>query len=198
MYKKIKLLEQDIVLRFEKTKEVFDNVSVIKYQTYYVLKRTVKNLSGRILNLSGLKAELSGNFFGKNTTSDYYYCNENARLFGNLTIPLDYNRYNDNSERNDRFNLPVDRKYCDPEVVEGRICSCPYQPFPAILLSNYKSNKGIVVGSLSQDVFYHSFETGHKDGKAYLEIYSSFKDIAYREIKPDEKLTDIIGAAVDY
>ena len=166
--------------------------TIQKINKGYIIQRTVKNLSTKTVNLSGLKCVLSNIYFDKKAADDYFYCNENARLFNTLTVPLDYNRTDDNAEGNKRFALPVDRKLCDPGVVEGRICSSPYQPFPAILLSNYATNKGIVCGSLSQDVFYHSFEVGHKDGEAYLEIYSSFKDIAYREVKPNEELVDIL------
>ena len=75
--------------------------------------------------------------------------------------------------QNARFALPVDRKWCDPGVVEGKICASPYQPFPAILISNYGVQKGLVCGSLSQDVFYHSFEVGHDGDGLYLEVYSA-------------------------
>ena len=164
----------------------------VKFNGGYKIVRKVKNNSNSAVDLSAIKAELSGISFGESPEKDYFYCNENARLFCNLTVPLDYNRYDDNAKENARFDLPVDRKWCDPDVSSGRICSSPYQPFPAILISNYKSKNGMVIGSLSQDVFYHSYEVGHKDGKAFVEIYSEFKDIAYRTIKPGEELTDII------
>ena len=191
MYKETNFSYKNIVIRFLRTEYLYDDVTVKTENDYCIVTRTIKNLSDSVVKLTELKAGLTGITFGGEPKDDYYYANENARLFRNLTIPLDYNRYNDNSESNKRFDLPVDRNYCDPEVMEGRICSSPYQPFPAILLSNYSSKKGIVIGSLDQDVFYHSFETGHKDGKAYLTVYSAFKDIAYREIKPNEELTDM-------
>ncbi len=78
-----------------------------------------------------------------------------------------------------------------PRRAVGKNLFVAISALPAILISNYKTNKGIVCGSLSQDVFCHSFSVGHKDGNAYLEIYSSFKDIAYREVQVGEELVDI-------
>ncbi|MBE7068717.1 MAG: hypothetical protein E7381_05390 [Clostridiales bacterium] len=158
----------------------------------YEIRREIKNISQKTLNFYGFRSVLEGIDLGGNAEEDYFYCTENARIFNQLTIPLDYNRLDDNAKENEKFSLTINRKYCDPGVQAGRICSSTYQPLPAILLSNYGIKEGIVCGSLSQDVFYHSFEVGHKNGLAYLEIYSLFKDIAYREVKPAETLTDIL------
>ncbi len=103
---------------------------------------------------------------------------------------MDYNRLDDKDERNKKFKIIADRSLVDPGVKEGRILSSPYQPFPALLISNYKSTKGIICGSLSQDYFYHNFEVGHEDGKAYLRIFSSFKSIEKRKISPGETVFD--------
>ena len=165
--------------------------SIVAIEKGYIIRQTVKNVSNKTLKLKELKSELLGVAFGGDLQEDYYYCNENARLFCNLTVPLEYNRLDDSAKENKWFGLHVNRRWNDPKVQEGRICSSPYQPFPAILLSNHQSNQGIVCGSLSQDVFYHSFEVGHKDGKAYLEIYSAFKGVAYREVQVGEELGDI-------
>ena len=188
---KLKFSDKIINLYFKNDKKFNSEITITKGQHFYVVKRIIKNLSDKAEKLTSLKAELSGITFGGEPKEDYYYANENARLFCNLTVPLDYDRLNDDNDRNKCYNLSADRRWCDPEVNEGKICSSPYQPFPAILVSNYKSNKGIICGSLSQEVFYHSFETGHRGGKAYLTVYSAFKGIAYREIKPNEELTDI-------
>ncbi|MBR1867695.1 MAG: alpha-galactosidase [Clostridia bacterium] len=158
----------------------------------FILTRKVKNPNSETLPFYGLKAELSGLYFGGEAKDDYYFANENARLFCNMTIPVDYNRLDDDCEENKIFSLPVSRKWNDPEVQEGKICSSPYQPFPAILLSNYSSKEGVVIGTLCQDVFYHSYEVGHKaDGKAFVTVFSLFKDIAYREVAPGEELCDV-------
>ncbi len=156
------------------------------------LLREVKNISEKTLCFYGLRLDLEGISFGGQAEEDYYYANENARLFCNLTIPLDYNRLDDNDEKNKAFGLTVDRKWCDPKVKEGRICSAPYQPLPAVLLSNYAVKTGLVCGSLSQDVFYHSFEAGHTEKGAFLRAYSAFKGIAYREVEAGETLADVL------
>lgn len=192
MIEKIDIFNRLVPLFFEDIKVFEISTNIEKIDKGYKVKRQIKNVSNRTLKLKGLKATLSGITFNENPIDDYFYCNENARLFFNLTIPLDYNRYDDNAKENAQFNLSVDRSWCDPGVQAGRICSSPYQPFPAILLSNYQSNDGIVIGSLSQDVFYHSYEVGHKDGYAFIEIYSDFKSVKYREVKPGETLVDEI------
>ena len=140
--KRLKFSDKIINLYFKNDKKFYTDIYITKGQNFYVVKRIIKNLSNNILNLKELKAELTGITFGGEPKDDYYYCNENARLFWTLTVPVDYDRLNDDSEDNKRFNLPVSRKYCDPEVIEGHICSSPYQPFPAILISNYNSKKG--------------------------------------------------------
>ena len=188
----LKINERILKLDVIKEPIFLDSYQVTAIKNGYILTRRIENNTNETLKLSSIKIVLEGISFDGKLDNDYYYCNENARLFNTLTIPLDYNRMDDNAEENKRFGLPVDRKLCDPGVVEGRICSSPYQPFPAILLSNYATNKGVVCGSLSQDVFCHSFEVGHKGNGAYLEVYSSFKDIAYREVKPNEELIDIL------
>ena len=187
----LRLMNQELTLHLYEAEGFENNYTVEAVENGYIVCRTVKNTSNQMMLLGGLKSEICGICFGGKAEEDYYYANENARLFCTLTVPLDYNRLDDNAEENKKFALPVDRKLCDPEVIEGRICSCPYQPFPAILLSNYAVKEGLVCGSLSQDYFYHSFEVGHKDGLAFLEIYSEFKDIAQREVKAGETLTDI-------
>ena len=188
---KIRLLHQDCKLTFSPAPQLENTYSLTKIQRGYIVRRTVKKIRGETQRLHELKTQLTGLSFHGAPEEDYYDANENARLFCQLTIPLDYNRINDNAEENQKYSLPIDRRWNDPEVQKGRICSSPYQPLPAILLSNYQSKQGVVCGSLSQDVFYHNFEVGHENGNAYLHIYSSFKDIAYREMKPQEELVDI-------
>ncbi|MBE7068155.1 MAG: hypothetical protein E7381_02520 [Clostridiales bacterium] len=158
----------------------------------YVVRRTVKNASSQTLRLGGLRLKIEGISLGEKRDDDYFYCNENARLLTQLTLPLDYNRLNDDAFENTKFALALDRRWSDVGVQEGRICSSPYQPLPAILLSNYKEKNGLVCGSLSQDQFCLSFEVGHRKGGAYLEAYSTFKDTAYREVQPQEELVDVL------
>lgn len=65
--------------------------SVAKTENGYCIKRVVKNVSGKTLKLKELLLSVTGMVLGGNSCDDYY-CNENARLFCHLTIPLDYNR----------------------------------------------------------------------------------------------------------
>ena len=145
-----------------------ERIFVKKTKFGYKVRHEIKNISSDTMLLGELIAEIKKISLGGKAEDDYFYANENARLFGNLTIPLDYNRLDDRDERNKKFKIIADRSLVDPGVKEGRILSSPYQPFPALLISNYKSTKGIICGSLSQDYFYHNFEVGHEDGKAYL------------------------------
>lgn len=167
-----------------------DECQIQKTDNGYIVCRTVTNQGEKKVNLSGLGYVLSGIDFSCFPDDDYFYCNENARIYNNLTLPIDYNRQNDNAEENKKFGLKIDSTYCDPEVKNGDICSSPYQPFPAILLSNYNTNIGLVVGALSQKVFCQGYEVYHENGKITIKINSSFKAIAYRELKPKETLID--------
>ncbi len=187
---KIVLLNQNLQLDFIPSTDFSDSYSIEKIDTGYKVFRTVKNTTDKVLNLSGLKVVLSGLSFNKESINDYFYSNENARRYGNLTIPLDFNRLDDGAEENCKFGLEIDRKIVDPEVEDGKICSSPYMPFPAVMVSNYQTNLGVVVGSLSQDYFYHSFNAYHQGENITIEIFSEFKSVSYREVKPDEQITD--------
>lgn len=167
------------------------SVEVKSVESGFVVKSTIKNTTNQPQNLQSLKFTVSNFSLGANCENDYFYVNENARIYGNLTVPFDYNRYDDNCEENKKFNLNCINKWCDKGVREGRIASSFYQPLPAILLSNYSTNYGIVIGSLCQDCFYHSFEVGHEGGKAFVEVYSSFKNTSYRTVKPQEEIVDV-------
>ncbi len=166
-------------------------INIERVERGYKIERVVKNL-GNDFYISGLCLSLTGLNFDKDSKNDYYYCNENGRLFNTLTLPIDYDRVIGDKELLEKYNRPVDKKWNDPEVINNKICDCPYQPYPAILISNYESNLGLVIGSLSQDVFYHNFELFHEDERIHVKINSGFKSIDYRIIKKDESLKDII------
>lgn len=178
----------------EATEENPDYVEItndlIKTDKGYIVKRRIRNATDKSVNVGELCLTLSCISFGGNTLDDYFYCNENNRIYGTMTIPVDYDRENLQNKSNARFKTLIDTRWADPLVTGMRICASPYQPFPAILLSNYASNKGLIAGSLSQDVFYHSFETGHSDGKLFLKIYSSFKAVDYRVLSAGEQIFD--------
>lgn len=190
MKHKLKFPNFDAELYVFEQESIISNCKIEPTKKGYVICHTVKNDGDKILCLNGLKYKISGLSFGENCADDYFYANENARLFNNLTIPVDYDRLNDDNENNDKFSLSVSRKWCDPEVKDGEICSSPYQPFPAILLSNYKSKIGLVCGSLSQECFCHTYTTAHEDGSLTLNVNSCFKSVPYRELLPNETLTD--------
>ncbi len=156
----------------------------------YKFTATVTNTTGGIIKLTELLTEVKGIRFGGERRDDYFYANENARLFCTLTLPIDFDRFNDDADINKTYETRVDKKWADPEAV-GRICSSPYQPLHAVLLSNYNMKAGLVAGSLLEDCFSHTFEVGHdSDGSVFLKIYSEFKGVAYREIKAGETLKD--------
>lgn len=163
---------------------------LIKTDEGYILKRTIRNATAEKITVQELCVTLSGISFGGKPSKDYFYCNENNRIYGTMTLPLDYDRENLSSPENGRFDVNIDTKWADPGVVGKRICASPYQPFPAILISNYQSEKGLIVGSLSQDVFYHNYEVGHDEKGAFVRIYSACKGIAKRTLQPNEELTD--------
>ena len=77
-------------IRFEIPQYCKVQTSTVKSNNGYKIMRVVKNVSDKTLRLSGLKAVMSGIRFGKDASDDYYYSNENARLFCNMTVPLDY------------------------------------------------------------------------------------------------------------
>ncbi len=187
---KLTFKKLDTTLNFELKQGVTDTQTIEKVDNGYIVTRKIKNDTDNIVKLTELKAELTIDF-NANSLNDYFYVNENARIYGSNTIPVDYDRENLDNPLNDRFTLKADTFWADPKVVSKRILSSPYQPFPAILLSNYEIDNGLIIGTLSQDVFYHNYEVCHQDGKIKLSIFSSLKDIAYRELKPNEWLTDI-------
>jgi len=152
------------------------------------VKRTFVNKSDSILRLSELAFAFFGISFGADARDDYFYHPENTRIYENFTFPIDYKRTEDDAANSD-FDVQAGTRWQDPGVVQERIGASPYQPFPAILVSNYKSELGLVHGTLSQDVFFHNYLVCHGIG-AELRVYSSFKAIDYREIKCGEALID--------
>ena len=165
-----------------------DNIYITENERGFLAKRVFKNTSDGILKLTELGIRISGIDFGCEKCDDYYYHAENPRVFQRMTLTVDYNRTGGGSES--EFDEMAGNKWADPGVIIDRIGACPYQPFPAILVSNYNTKMGIVHGTLSQNVFYHSYLLTHSDDGIVFDIYSSFKDIAYREVLPSETLID--------
>lgn len=158
----------------------------------YIVRRTVTNVTDKDENLYGLCLTLHGLTFGGKPCDDYYYTNENGRLFSTLTLPVDYDRTNENAAKNAELGVVADTRWADPGVIDNKIVNAPYQPFPALLISNYGVKNGLVCGTLSQDCFYHNYELSHEGQRLVVKINSVFKNIAYRSVKSGETLTDIL------
>lgn len=147
------------------------------------------------VQLDELGFSLEGITFGGNPDDDYFYHNENPRIYERMTFPIDYPRGKGNAG-NMEFDIPATFRWADAGVVCERIGRCPYQPFPALHLGNYASNHGIIHGSLAQNPFFHNYLVSHQKGKIKLNVFSSFKALDWLELPPGENLTDVwyIGA----
>ncbi len=157
----------------------------------YIIRRKIENIALREIKLCGLSAVLSGVDFGGESRSDYYYSNENGRLFGTLTLPVDYDRTGINAAKNAELGVITDTFWADPGTLSNKISDSVYQPFPAVLISNYAVKSGVVCGTLSQDFFYHNYELFHEKQSLFIKINSRFKDVDYRIIKSGEVLEDL-------
>jgi hypothetical protein len=153
-------------------------------------RRTFENISGRTLNLNELGLTLANITFGKTARDDFFYHNENPRIYEVMSFPIDYKRTSADA-KDSNFDLQAGNRWADPGVVCERIGRSPYQPFPAILLGNYQEKAGLVHGTLSQRVFYHNYLVNHaEDSTVTCEVFSSFKDLAYLEVADGRVLTD--------
>ena len=152
-------------------------------------ERCFMNLSTGIIKLNNLGFRLDGIDFGGEKAKDFFYSVENSRIYETYTFPLDYNRTAADVDAGE-YDVRANNRWADPGVVSEKINDSPYQPFPAILLSNYDKTEGIVHGTLSQEVFSQSYLVGHTEKGAYLDVCSSFKAIPYREVKSGEVLVD--------
>lgn len=154
-----------------------------------ICRRVFENISGKTLDVAELGIEFAGITFGGNPRDDYFYHNENPRIYEVMTFPVDYNRTAKDA-KDSNFDFQAGNRWADPGVVSERIGASPYQPFPAILLSNYNTNHGLVHGTLSQNIFYHNYLISHENGKVKLGIFSSFKNIDALEVMPGRILID--------
>ena len=142
--------------------------------------RKFKN-GGKMIKLNELGLTLSDITFGGKADDDYFYHNENPRVYERMTFKVDFDRTSGEAPDSE-FDVQAGNRWADPGVVCERIGRSPYQPFPAIHLGNYASKHGIVHGSLAQNPFYHNYLVKHEKGKVTLDIFSSFKDVDYLEI----------------
>lgn len=142
------------------------------------------------LNLCELGINLKGISFGKDLKDDYFYHVENPRIYERMTFPVDYDRVHSGDAKDSEFDETAGNRWADPGVVCERIGRSPYQPFPAVLFSNYNTEKGLVHGTLSQKVFFHNYIAKHEDDALTLEIYSGFKAVDALQCKAGKRLID--------
>jgi len=166
-----------------------DTLSFIWGEGEIICRREFKNISDKTLELKELTLDIEGITFGENPRDDYFYHNENPRVYEAMTFPVDFDR-NTVGEDNSDFDICATRRWADPDIIGGRIGSSPYMSFPAILLSNYNTKNGVIHGTLSQQVFYHSYNVLHVDGKIKLEVFSSFRNTDCLEIQPGVSVVD--------
>jgi len=152
--------------------------------------RSIRNVSGKTLHLKETALVLKGIGFGNGRPpeKDYYYHVENPRIYKMMAMPVDLKLTPELVKKSEWDCLLEETGYYDPAITCERIGASPYQPFPAALLSNHNSEKGLAHGSLSQKVFYHNYTFRHENGKVVWEIFSSLKGIDYRNFLPGETL----------
>ena len=151
--------------------------------------RRLRNSGDKVLNLNEIFLRLEGITFGNDPKEDYFYHLENPRMYVRYCIGVDEDHFQ--LCRDSGYDPVAGNRWSDPGTIHKRVGRSPYQPFPAILLSNMKSDNGVVHGTLSQKVFYHCYELDHDDkGRNTFAIFSAFKAIDYRELAPGEMLTD--------
>lgn len=187
----VSISEEYRTIRLQAVKDgVFRDTLYLEYTDREVTcKRVFENLSSGMLKLCELGVEFAGITYGVDSHDDYFYHNENPRIYEVFTFPIDYNRTAEDA-KDSNFDFQAGNRWADPGVITERIGASPYQPFPAILISNYQTKTGLVHGTLSQDVFYHNYLAKHENGAVTLTAFSSFKDNAYREVESGDSLTD--------
>ena len=184
------LFENGKLLRITSDNELyFDEILITETDNGFIAKRSYRNKTDAVQHLCELATMLDGISFGCDKKQDFFYHVENPRIYEEMTFPIDYDRTH-GSASDSEFDAQAGNKWADPGVVSERIGSSPYQPFPAILVSNYSSKEGLVHGTLSQRFFFHNYLLSHSALGVRLEIFSSFKSVKYREIKPSETITD--------
>ncbi len=157
---------------------------------HVVCKRRTVNVGGGLIKLTETGVSLENIDFGGDLKNDYYYHLENPRIFSKMTIPVEHGNSSLKAKEGE-YDTTAANRWADPGVVSSRIGASPYQPFPAILLSNYETGKGIVHGSLSQKSFFHNYNVEHQNGCLSCEVFASFKAVKYCELEPGRALDDI-------
>lgn len=176
---KITRAADSVSLNF-KSSRFTDDISFSFLPDGVAVERRFENTDDQPIILNGLKATVLGIDFGGNKRDDYFYHAENPRIYETFTFPIDYKRTCADAT-DSAFDVVANNRWADPGVVSEYIGASPYQPFPALLISNYKSRMGIVHGTLCQDFFYHCYLLSHDspEGGIKAEIFSCFKDTAF-------------------
>ena len=159
-------------------------------KSHLVCRRSTHNTSKEMAKIRETAFFIDGLDFGWKADEDYFYHVENPRIYDKMTIKLDTVRSAD-MFKDSGYDVQAGNRWADPGTVSERIGRSPYQPFPAIGLSNYAVKSGLVHGTLSQDVFFHNYLVGHSEHGAFLDIRSGFKAVAYRELQAGETICDI-------
>jgi len=151
--------------------------------------RRFYNGSGNVIRLKELFCRFSGITFGGDPAEDYYYHLENPRMFSRFCMAVDLDRFG--ICKDSGYDPEAGNRWSDPGTIHKRVGRSPYQPFPAVLLSNLKKVCGLVHGTLSQKIFYHCYEFDRNAEKTVdWSVFSACKAVAYREVRPGETLTD--------
>lgn len=172
-----------------KTDKFFDGLYFEYGGDEILCRRSFENISEEILQIKEIGFTLSGLDFGQDCADDYYYHNENPRVYMQMTFRIDH--YPNSSDvKSSDFDIMAGNRWHDEGVIHSRAGCSPNQPFPAILFSNYNTNIGLVHGTLSQDVFYHNYSFCHTDDAVEVQVYSSFKDISHMDMEEGRILID--------
>ena len=157
--------------------------------TDLIARRVLRNTSPRSQKLNEMVVEFTGITFGKTPKDDFFYHNENPRIYEIMSFPVDYRR-SAKDAKDTGFDFVAGNRWADPGVAGDLIGASIYQPFPAILLSNYKTRHGLVHGTLSQRTCYHCYLVAHEGDTVKMTAFSRFKDIDALVMAPGRFVTD--------
>lgn len=170
------------------SKDFADTLYLTVYDREVRVKRIFQNKGPEIklMELGCLFTEIK---LGNNCDKDFFYHNENPRIYERMTFPVDYVRAPEDA-KDSEYDETAGNRWADPGVVHPRIGRSPYQPFPAILLGNYETSNGIVHGTLRQKECYHNYLVRHENGSVTLELFSSFKAVDALDFATGRQLND--------
>ena len=166
-----------------------DDLYLTVHGTDLTARRVFRNTSRRTQKLNELVVEFKGITFGKPPKDDFFYHNENPRIYEVMSFPVDYRRSAADA-KDTGFDFVAGNRWADPGVSGDLIGASIYQPFPAILLSNYQTRRGLVHGTLSQKCCYHCYLVAHEGAAVKLTAFSRFKDIDALTMAPGRIVTD--------